>query len=175
MRASTTLFASIILVSAGSLGVAAFFLGGFFSVAASEQDPSLVNWALIHVREASIARHATEQPPGSLADADMVSRGAKAYAELGCTTCHGGLGARPARFSKGLNPQPNLKAVIKGIKPQELFWVLKNGIKMTGMPSFGTGDQPVSDQEIWDVVAFLKQVPSLSDDDLKSWSEMHRG
>jgi len=175
MRLSKTGGAIVGLAIAGALGVAGFFFGGFFSVAASDQDPALVNWALIHVREASIARHATDTAPATLDDPRMVSDGAKAYADLGCANCHGGLGTKPARFSKGLNPQPNLKAVIKDIAPQELFWVLKNGIKMTGMPSFGTGDQPVPDQDLWNVVAFLKQVPSLTDQDLKSWIAAHHG
>ena len=175
MKASTLLVAAIALAVAGALGAAAFFFGGFFSVAAADQDPALVNWALVHVREASIARHATEPPPGALDDPDRVRKGAQSYSDLGCTHCHGGLGTKPARFSKGLNPQPNLKTVIKDIKAEELFWVLKNGIKMTGMPSFGTGDQPVSDQDLWNMVAFLKQVPSLSDEDLKAWSASHHG
>jgi len=47
-------------------GAAIFFFGGFFSVAANDPDPDIVNWALIHVREASIARYATDQPSGRL-------------------------------------------------------------------------------------------------------------
>lgn len=151
-------------------GAAIFFFGGFFSVAANDPDPYIVNWALIHVREASIARHATDQPPGSLDDADAVHAGARAYSELGCTNCHGGPGVRPARFSEGLNPAPNLKAVVNVLPPQQLFWVVKHGIKMTGMPSFGATVPPVPDQEIWAIVAFLKQLPSVSDADFEGWT-----
>ena len=122
------------------------------------------------MREASIALHATDQPPGSLDDAALVHAGARAFSELGCTNCHGGPGVRPAKFSEGLNPAPNLKAVVKVLPPQQLFWVVKNGIKMTGMPSFGVTTPPVPDQEIWAIVAFLKQLPSVSDADFKTWS-----
>ena len=163
------------LAIAAGVGAATFFFDGFFNVSASEQDPALVNWTLSHVREASITRHATDQPSMSLDDAALVRDGAQAYASLGCQSCHGGLGAKPARFSQGLNPQPNLKAVIDEITPPELFWVLKNGIKMTGMPSFGTGKDPVPDAELWSVVAFLKGVPSLSSDDLAKWTATHHG
>lgn len=162
------------LVVAAGVGIAVFFFGGFFSVAASAQDPALVNWALINVREASIARHAIERPPFQVDDVAVVGRGAQAYASLGCQSCHGGLGAKPARFSEGLNPQPNLKAVINNISPPELYWVLKNGIKMTGMPSFGTGKDAASDADLWSVVAFLKNVPSLSSDDLAKWTVSRR-
>jgi mono/diheme cytochrome c family protein len=45
---------------------------------------------------------------------------------------------------------------------------VKNGIKMTGMPSFGaTG---VSDKEIWSIAAFVKKLPTVSDADYKAWS-----
>ena len=46
--------------------------------------------------------------------------------------------------------------------------MVKNGIKMTGMPSFGAVGVP--DQEIWSIVAFLKKLPNVSDTDFKTWS-----
>ncbi|HTH99990.1 MAG TPA: cytochrome c [Acidisoma sp.] len=153
-------------------GVAAggFFFGGFFSVAASDPDPSIVNWALIHVREASIARHAVDQPPASLDDPAIIRAGAQAYLRSGCVYCHGGPGLKPAPFSEGLNPAPNLKKVVKGLTPQELFWVVKNGIKMTGMPSFGSETPPVPDHDLWAIAAFLKKLPGVSSEEFKAWS-----
>jgi hypothetical protein len=53
-------------------------------------------------------------------------------------------------------------------EPRELFWVVKNGIKMTGMPSFGAAGVP--DKEIWSIVAFLKKLPSVSEADYKAWT-----
>ena len=157
----------------GAVGAGVFFLGGFYDVAASEQDPALVSLALIHVRQASIERHADAPVPAGLYAPARVRDGVQTYRTLGCQDCHGGLGAPPARFSEGLNPPPNLKAVIGDITPAQLFWVLKYGIKMSAMPSFGTGRQPAPDADLWDVVAFLKQVPSLSPDDLGAWYAAH--
>jgi hypothetical protein len=57
---------------------------------------------------------------------------------------------------------------VGGLEPRELFWVVKNGIKMTGMPSFGVAGVP--DPEIWNIVAFLKKLPTVSDTDFKAWS-----
>ena len=56
----------VLLMIVVAIGVAVYFLGGFFNVAASQDDPDIVNWALQHVREASIARHATVMPTVSL-------------------------------------------------------------------------------------------------------------
>jgi hypothetical protein len=51
-----------------------------------------------------------------------------------------------------------------------VFWVIKNGIKMTGMPGFGSATPPMPDQTIWTIVAFLKHLPNVSDKDFKAWT-----
>ena len=159
----------LLAIMAG-IGATVFFFGGFFDVGADHPDPDIVNWALIQVRKASIERHATDRPPGSLDDPALARAGASAYSRRGCVDCHGGPGVEPAKFSDGLNPPPNLKKVVNDLRPQELFWVIKNGIKMTGMPSFDAQDPPMPDQEIWTVVAFLKKLENVSDEDFKAWS-----
>jgi mono/diheme cytochrome c family protein len=146
-----------------------FFFGGFYSVAATEKDSPPVAWVLVHVRTASIDRHATETPPASLDDPATVKAGAHAFAERGCVNCHGAPGVTWAKFSEGLNPgPPDLKDVVGDLQPRELFWAVKNGIRMTGMPSFGAIGVP--DQEIWSIAAFLKKLPIVSEADYKAWS-----
>ena len=152
------------------IAAGAFFLGGFYSVAATQPDPGVVTWALVHVREASISRHATDVPPQSLDTPTQVRAGARAFAERGCVYCHGGPGAQWAKFSEGLSPSPpDLKEVVGERQPRELFWVIKNGINMTGMPSFNLAGVP--DPEIWSIVAFLKKLPTVSEADFKAWSQ----
>jgi mono/diheme cytochrome c family protein len=147
---------------------AGFFFLGFFNVAATEADPDAVNWALVKVREASIRRHAKDNPAGSLDDPAVVRAGARSYGNAGCVYCHGAPGAEWAKFSEGLNPgPPDLKEVAAERTPAELFYVIKNGIKMTGMPSFKLAGVP--DQEIWSIVAFVKKLPTVSEADYKAW------
>jgi len=157
------------LAIVGAVALAVFFFGGFYNVAAVAGDPAPVTWALTHVRMASIDRHATAAPPLNLDDPALVQAGAKAFATRGCINCHGGPGAPWAKFSEGLHPgPPDLKDVVNERTPQDLFWVIKNGINMTAMPSFG--EIKVPDAEIWTVVAFLKKLPSVSNDDFKTWT-----
>jgi mono/diheme cytochrome c family protein len=172
LRTKTINFLAVIglLAILGGIGAATFFFGGFYSVAANAPDPAIVDWALIQVRKASIVLHAADRPPGTLGDPATVRAGARAYFQLGCHNCHGGPGVEPDKFSDGLNPPPNLKKVVNELRPEELFWVIKNGIKMTAMPSFGAVNPPVPDQEIWAIVAFAKQMSSVSDADFKTWS-----
>jgi mono/diheme cytochrome c family protein len=151
------------------IGAGVYLFGGFYDVAANGQDNGALAWGLQHIRRASIERHANAAPPSSLDDPALIRAGAHAFLERGCVNCHGGPGVSWAKFSEGLNPgPPDLKDVVGRDEPAELFWIIKNGIRMTAMPSFGaTG---VSDQEIWSIVAFLKKLPNVSDTDFKSWS-----
>jgi len=151
------------------IGAAAFFFGGFYSVAGTAEDPAIVTWALTRVRTASIDRHATDQPPASINDPASVQAGAKAFAAHGCVNCHGAPGVNWAKFSEGLHPDPpDLKDVVDELAPAQLFWVVRNGINMTGMPSFAQAG--VKDDELWSIVAFLKKLPKVAEADYKTWT-----
>jgi mono/diheme cytochrome c family protein len=166
MRILTIIGALAVVVG---IGAAAFFFGGYYSVAGTAEDPAIVRWALIQVRSASINRYANDVPPATFNDPASVQAGAKAYSALGCANCHGAPGVNWAKFSEGLHPDPpDLKDVVDHRSPSQLFWVVKNGINMTGMPSFALAG--AKDDEIWSVVAFLKKLPSVKDIDYKVWT-----
>jgi mono/diheme cytochrome c family protein len=151
------------------VGAAVFFFGGYYSVAGTAEDPGIVRWALVQVRTASINRHAVDQPPANLDSPATVQAGAKAFAAHGCANCHGAPGVTWAKFSEGLHPDPpDLKEVVDHRTPSQLFWVVKNGINMTGMPSFALAG--AKDDEMWSIVAFLKKLPTVSEADYKSWA-----
>jgi len=151
------------------VGAAIFFFGGFYNVAATEEDPGIVNWALAKVRAASVTRHAGVTPAVNLDDPAIVQAGARAFAARGCVNCHGAPGAPWQKFSEGLRPDPpDLNEVGPQREPGQLFWVIKNGIKMTGMPSFQLAG--VEDKEIWSLVAYVKKLPKVSEAEFKAWS-----
>jgi mono/diheme cytochrome c family protein len=154
-----------------AVAAAAYFFGGFYSVAATQEDPNFVKWVLTYVRDASINRHSTDTPPAGLEDPATIQAGARAYAARGCTTCHGipGVDGSWAKFSEGLRPDPpDLKEVVKDLTTAQIFWIVKNGINMTAMPSFATAGAP--DQEIWAIAAFAKKLPDISEGDYKAWT-----
>jgi mono/diheme cytochrome c family protein len=151
------------------VAAAVFFFGGFYNVSAALGDPEWVKSSLARVRQASIERHAKERPPINLDDRATLISGARAFSQRGCVACHGGPGANWEKFSEGLQPgPPDLKELAHELSPQYIFWVVKNGINMTGMPSFGAIEVP--DQEIWSIVAFVKRLPNVSDQDFKTWT-----
>jgi len=165
-------FATIGIVVAAA--VAGFFFAGFYSVGGTAPDLGIVHWALIQVRTASIDRHAVDQPPVGLDDAAKIQEGARSFAAIGCVNCHGAPGVKWAKFSEGLHPDPpDLKELANDRTPPQLFWVIKNGINMTGMPSFALAG--AKDEELWSIAAFVKKLPSISEADYSGWTAPSAG
>jgi mono/diheme cytochrome c family protein len=149
----------IVLVVLGLL----FIFSGIYDVAASTPDTGLVQWVLSTTQSRSVHR-AYEGLEGkvrvpNLDDPNLIQTGLVHYHEM-CATCHGAPGVKISEIGQGLNPYPPELASRKGEdEPLENFWIVKNGIKMTGMPSFGVTH---TDDEIWAIVAFLRRMPKLS-------------
>jgi Cytochrome C oxidase, cbb3-type, subunit III len=153
----------------GAIAVGGYLFGGFYNVAANERSPGIIDQAIEHVREASIARRAGETPPISLDDPANIQAGARAYATRGCVICHSGPGVQRDLFARnGMNPGPPGMRRAAEDAPGEIFWIVRNGIRMTAMPSFGRVG--VKDEEIWHIVAFVKDYPKVSVAEYKAWT-----
>lgn len=149
--------------------VAIYLFGGYYSVAASTNDAEVVKWVLTQVREASITRSNADKPPIPLDDPATIREGARHFAQNGCVHCHGGPGAPWSKFSEGLNPgPPDLKDVADGRSASQIFWIVRNGIRMTGMPSFAKAG--LDDTQLWQIAAFVKKLPGVSEADYRAWT-----
>ena len=95
-----------LLAILAAIAAGGYFLLGYYSVAATRDDPAFVDSTIARVRNASIARFAEGQPPFRVDDPAAVSLGARRYAEAGCINCHGAPGAPWAKFSEGPKPDP---------------------------------------------------------------------
>jgi mono/diheme cytochrome c family protein len=135
--------------------------GGFYNVAANVPHTGWVYLLLQTVRDRSIAAHAASVVvPTNLNDPKRITSGAGQYAEM-CSSCHLAPGMSRTEISRGLYPRaPELRRGSRST-PAEDFWVVKNGIKMTGMPAWGVTHD---DEILWDVVAFLRKLPELTAD-----------
>lgn len=133
---------------------------GALSVAADESHSSLVFGILDTARERSIEVRADNVSVPALDDAVMVRRGAGNYDAM-CAKCHLAPGMDSTELSAGLSPSPPNLAKHAHANAAEAFWVIKHGVKATGMPAWG---KHMEDGYIWDLVAFLRKLPSLSVD-----------
>jgi mono/diheme cytochrome c family protein len=143
------------LVVAGALAI--YF--GVYNFAADVPHTQPVYWLLEAARERSIEVRAKDiVVPSDLADPKRILSGAGQYAEM-CAICHLAPGMKRTEMARGLYPRaPELRRR-KHSDPAEEFWVVKHGIKMTGMPAWGVTH---SDELLWDVVAFLQKLSELS-------------
>lgn len=133
---------------------------GAFDVSAGWKDPAWVRWLLVNTRENSIKRRAHDLAPADLDRQRRIDEGFRSYREM-CAICHTPPGQKDSPVSAGLNPPPpDLAESAKEMSASELFWVIKNGIRMTGMPAWG---KTHDDTELWDIVAFLKILPDLDE------------
>lgn len=154
-------FALTIIATLGVLGLLglAFPYTGFYNVAATEGHSGLEEWYLSTMSRHSIQARADDiDVPATLSDSLVITRGAIAFAQM-CQTCHGGPGLERSVTGEGLTPQPPLLAeTIESWEPNEVFWIVRNGIKMAGMPAYGPTH---SDEELWELVAFVEQLPEM--------------
>lgn len=151
-------------------GGAIFVYAGVYNVAATEQHTAPVFWLLDAAQRRSIQQRAREITVPPLSDRAMIERGVRLYRD-NCVQCHGAPGVAPDAFALGLTPLPaNLALTVREWKqPAELYWVVKYGIKMSGMPAW---EYRLDDADLWAVVAFLKTLPTLAPHDYR---EIARG
>ena len=151
---------TLILLAVAVIVILVVAYGGVVNVAADQPHLPGVEWFLETTQENSLeklAKRADSVPPFT---PEMRKSGLHHYHEM-CVTCHGAPGLESSEIGKGLNPSPpDLSKEIH--PPQADFWVVKHGIRMTGMPAFGLTH---SDEEIWGIVAFLEELPKLNSEE----------
>jgi mono/diheme cytochrome c family protein len=146
----------LILIALIALGAAAFVRLGLYDISATDQHLAPTYWLLDTTMKYSVRRRGAKIEAPELADAAKIARGASLY-RASCESCHGAPGVAPEPFALGMTPAPvPLVHTARHWPPEDIFWVVKEGIKMTGMPAW---KYRMSDEDIWAVVAFL---PAMS-------------
>ncbi len=151
------LTAFIVLVGLLALGVLVFIYSGIYDIGADEPHSRPVYAAMQTLRNRSIATHADDIVVPDLNDGSRVLEGAGHYDAM-CTGCHLKPGKQESEMRQGLYPKPPRLAQTH-VQPSHAFWIIKHGIKMSGMPAWG---KTHDDRKIWSIVAFLQRLPGLS-------------
>jgi mono/diheme cytochrome c family protein len=149
----------ITLITLAILGLIAVY-SGTFNIAADASHWGITTRAIETLRDRSIDSHAKDVAvPKMLDEPKLVANGASEYAEM-CTGCHLAPGMKDTEMRKGLYPMPpELAAYSTHRTPAEQFWIIKHGLKMSGMPAWGLTHD---DERIWSMVAFLRKLPGLT-------------
>ncbi len=106
------------------------------------------------------------------ASAEARQTGLAHYADH-CAVCHGNDGSGQTDFGRGLfPPPPDLRAETQELTDGELFYIIENGIRFTGMPAFGTGT-PEGEADSWKLVHFIRHLPRLEASELERMKELN--
>ena len=149
-----------IIVAVLIAGYLVFIYSGIYNISAMVPHNNLTLWMMNTVRDNSVKHNADDKiKMPVLSDDSLVKMGFVHYREM-CVSCHGAPGIKQSEFAEGLYPNPPmLSKVAKDWTPQQLFWITKNGLKMTGMPAFGPTH---TDDMICAIIAFTKKLPTLT-------------
>ncbi len=150
------------LVALGIVG--ALFVGwsGLVPIAASSGHWPVTRWFLGWTLENAVETQSTpvEKPEGlDLSDPALIQRSAGNYA-TSCAACHGAPGVRQSPVVANMIPSPpRLEDSVGDWSDEQLFWIVKNGFKYTGMPAWPAQGR---DDEVWAQVAFLRALPDMT-------------
>src|SRR5579859_1405062 len=160
MKARTILFVAIVVLLVGAAVFAKWILHDGLSARAT---PSrLESYIARKSRHLSIPEDGKKQS-NPVADSAEVQRDARVHFADHCAVCHGNDGGGDTMMGRGMYPKPpDLRAEhTQKLSDGELFWIIENGVRFTGMPAFG-GEEHATPADSWKLVHFIRHLPKLS-------------
>jgi len=154
-----------------AVGAGAFIWSGAFNIAADDPHWPLTERVMETVRDRSIEARLSGIAAPNLDDESLIRTGAGNYDAM-CAGCHLEPGEDHTELSVGLYPAPPNLGRDRIEDPAEAFWIIKHGIKMTGMPAWG---KSMDNESIWGMVAFLQRLPEMSADQYHELVEASEG
>jgi mono/diheme cytochrome c family protein len=159
----TVIFTLVVVCILGVI----FIYSGIYNVSAANPENRITKWVLSTTSDNSVEHYSKNISVPNLNDPEIIKEGFSRYKEM-CESCHGAPGKKETELAKGLNPHaPNLSRSGEEMNSEELFWVTKNGIKMTGMPAWG---KTHPDDKLWSIVAAVKKLHETSPEEYNSYT-----
>jgi cytochrome c553 len=150
-----------VILAVAAVGGFLVVVSGIVPIKASSGHWAITAWFLHFSMQRSVSTHSIGiQVPVSLDEPKLVLKGAGHF-ETGCSPCHGRPQQHHPEIPQQMTPHPPyLPPRISEWEPQELFYIVKHGVKFTGMPAFPSQKR---DDEVWAMVAFLLELPELDE------------
>jgi mono/diheme cytochrome c family protein len=131
----------------------------------SRATPSALETAIARSARKMAAPSAARSAKNPIPDSPEVQRQARLHFADHCATCHGNDGSGDTMIGRGLYPKPpDLRASqTQKLSDGEIFWVIENGVRLTGMPAFGgAGSEHGGTDDSWKLVRFIRHLPTLT-------------
>ncbi|MDO8678634.1 MAG: c-type cytochrome [Acidobacteriota bacterium] len=158
---------------AGLVGAA----GGCYMIStgfsARPEPGGLETFAALTIRNIAIGRQARGLNNPVERSPEIIAGGRAHFADH-CASCHANDGSGNTTIGKGLYPKvPDMRlARTQDLSDGELFYIIENGVRMTGMPAWGTG-QPSGESASWHLVHFIRHLPELSKPELEEMAALN--
>jgi mono/diheme cytochrome c family protein len=156
-------------LAALATGGGVFIGSGIYNIGADDHHTKIVLAIIERLRERSIGVRARTIDVPQLEDPKRIAAGAEHYAAL-CVGCHLAPGVTKSDIRPGLYPHPPNLAQQDSRDAQRTFWTIKHGIKMSAMPAWG---KSLDDAGIWDIVSFVRKMPTMSPETYQQLSQGH--
>ena len=151
--------------------------GGFFLVrhgfSAREQPSAAETFIATRLRRLAIPSDA-RNAANPVSSSPEVLHEAMAHFADHCTTCHANDGSGNTLFGKGLYPKPPdlRQAETQKLTDGEIFYIIENGVRFTGMPAFG-GSGNEHQEDSWELVRFIRHLPQITDEEIAQMKELN--
>jgi mono/diheme cytochrome c family protein len=149
------------------IGIATFAAGGI----SARSEPGKLEMAVApKLRSIAIPASAKEQRNPLSASADVLAEGMEHFADH-CSICHGNDGSGNTEIGRSLYPRvPDMrKPETQNLSDGELYYIIQNGVRLTGMPSWAHEDA----NDNWKLVHFIRHQPKLTPQELKQMEALN--
>jgi mono/diheme cytochrome c family protein len=163
----------IVVIVAGALAISAAMFFVIVGVSARPEPSRLEQVLARTVRRIAIGRHARHEA-NPVPKTDEAIAGGRAHFADHCASCHGNDGSGNTEMGRGLYPRaPDMRlAATQDLDDFELFYIIENGIRLTGMPAWGTGTT-AGIEESWKLVHFIRHLPQLTTEEIEQMEALN--
>jgi mono/diheme cytochrome c family protein len=154
-----------------AIGGGLFIESGFYDIGADDHHTKIVLSAIEQLRNRSIEVRARAIDLRYVEEPHRIEAGAQHYAAL-CVGCHLAPGVTKSEIRPGLYPHPPNLAQEDLRDGRRAFWIIKHGVKMSAMPSWG---KTLDDAAIWDVVSFVRKMQDMTPETYQQLSKGQSG
>jgi mono/diheme cytochrome c family protein len=122
------------------------------------------------VQRLAIPKSARSMSNPMAASPELVELGRRHFADH-CASCHANDGSGLTEMGQNLYPRvPDMRlARTQNLTDGELYYIIENGVRFTGMPAWGQGGP--NDHETWHLVMFIRHLPNLTQDEINDMKD----
>ena len=172
MKTAGRIFVLIVVVATlGGAIALAYFIGG--GVSARPQPGEVETFVARTVRDMAIVWHAPDQQNPVPNTEEVLAEGRAHFADH-CASCHANDGSGNTEIGGGLYPRaPDMRlAATQDLSDHQLFYIIENGIRLTGMPGWSTGT-PEGEEASWHLVRFIRHLPDISEPEIEEMEALN--